>query len=212
MKNLLCFVFIFILCACQTKQTVLFSPKQHQYQAQRHASLHQESALGNAAPFVRQPEVVKVYGVNRYVDPGDSRVMHERHAIYRLEQQPGWTTRSPRSQNEVILGPIVGLRKPEYAPEPLPGETIRELAEMKRSALQSSQDFGMMREGQSKLASGVETLAKQTAEAQQKLTSVISVLNQRLDRLENAGSKDNQPAANAADIQDSEVVIHTPNQ
>jgi hypothetical protein len=69
-----------------------------------------------------------------------------------------------------------------------------------------------MREGQSKLASGVETLAKQTAEAQQKLTSVISVLNQRLDRLENVSSKESQPAANAADAQDSEVVIHTPNQ
>lgn len=212
MKILPYFILIFILCACQTKQTVLFSPKQHQDQEQRHVSRSEESLAGNSAPFVRQSEVVKVYGVNRYIDPGDSRVMHERHAIYRLEQQPAWATRSPRNQNEVILGPIVGLRKPEYAPEPLPGETIRELVEMKRSALQSSQDISTMREGQSKLASGVETLAKQTAEAQQKLTSIVSVLNQRLDRLENGGSKENQPAASAGDAQDSEVVIHTPNQ
>src|SRR5271166_4520637 len=68
---------------------------------------------------LRQTEAVKVYGMNRYVDPADTSIMHERHAIYRLEQQPSWITRSPRNQNEVILGSIVGLRKPEYAPEPM---------------------------------------------------------------------------------------------
>jgi hypothetical protein len=70
---------------------------------------------------LREPETVKVYGVNRYVDAGDPRVMHERDAIYRLEEQPAWVTRSPKNRNEVILGPTVGLRKPEYAPEPMPG-------------------------------------------------------------------------------------------
>ncbi len=76
---------------------------------------------------LRQTEAVKVYGMNRYVDAADSNIMHERHAIYRLEEQPSWITRSPRNQNEVILGSIVGLRKPEYAPEPMPGETTREM-------------------------------------------------------------------------------------
>ena len=41
--------------------------------------------LGTVAN-VRQSEQVKVYGVNRYVDPADPRIMHERHAIYRVEQ------------------------------------------------------------------------------------------------------------------------------
>jgi hypothetical protein len=69
---------------------------------------------------LREPETVKVYEVNRYVDAGDPRIMHERHAVYRLEEQPTWVTRPPKDRNGIILGPIVGLRKPEYAPEPMP--------------------------------------------------------------------------------------------
>ena len=66
------------------------------------------SAGSTPVPVVgslRQLETVKVYGINRYVDAADSRVLHERHAVYRLEQQPAWITRSPRNQEEVILGP-----------------------------------------------------------------------------------------------------------
>ena len=33
---------------------------------------------------VRETESLKVYGMNRYVDPSDPRVLHERHAIYRV--------------------------------------------------------------------------------------------------------------------------------
>ena len=202
---------ILLFSACQSKQSVLFSPTQYQYPVATQRRQVEEAGPGNAAPFVRQSEVVKVYGMNRYVDPGDPRIMHERHAIYRLEQQPAWATRAPRNRNEIILGPIVGLQKPEYAPEPLPGETVRELAEARRSTQQMSQDISTMRDGQAELANSVKTLAKETAEAQRKLTSVVSVLNERVGHLE--GGKDNsreeQSAASAAD---GEVVIHTPNQ
>src|SRR5579864_4972429 len=64
--------------------------------------------IGSAAN-VRQAELVKVYGVNRYVDPTDPRILHERHAIYRVEQQTAWITRAKKQQGEVILGPLLGL-------------------------------------------------------------------------------------------------------
>jgi hypothetical protein len=67
-----------------------------------------------------------------------------------------------------------------------------------------------MREGQSKLASGVETLAKETVDAERKLTSAVSVLSQRVGRLENGGSQEEQTATGAGDSGDSEVVIHSP--
>src|SRR5438874_9828091 len=54
---------------------------------------------------VRRPEEVKVYGVNRYIDPADSRLLHERHALYRVEQPSGWVTRQPDHQGELLLGP-----------------------------------------------------------------------------------------------------------
>src|ERR1700761_4160976 len=116
--------------------------------------------LGTVAN-VRQSEQVKVYGVNRYVDPADPRIMHERHAIYRVEQKSGWVTRSKNQSGEILLGPVLGLHRPEYAPEPLPGETARDLAEAKRGVQDTNNDLQTMRDGQQKLANNVQSLAEQ---------------------------------------------------
>ena len=52
----------------------------------------------NAAPYiplkneanVRLPEHVKAYAVNRYIDPANQRIMHERHVMYRIEEDASW--------------------------------------------------------------------------------------------------------------------------
>ncbi|MBV8216243.1 MAG: hypothetical protein JOZ08_23745 [Verrucomicrobia bacterium] len=144
---------------------------------------------------VRQSEQVKVYGVNRYVDPADPRIMHERHAIYRLEQKPAWVTRTKNQSGEILLGPILGLHPPEYAPEPLPGETARDLAEAKRGVQDASKDLQSMREGQQKLASNVQSLAEQTLDGQRKLTTAVGLLNERMKKLENQPAASPTPAA-----------------
>jgi hypothetical protein len=167
------------------------------------------SAVGN----LRQPETIRVYGMNRYVDAGDSRIMHERHAIYRLEQQPAWITRSPRNRNEVILGPVVGLRKPEYAPEPLAGETAREIFQARHGIEEANEGMKEVRESQEKLTGSVETIAKNTAEAERKLTAVVSVLNERVKRLEGDTSNptDDPPQAKTSGTGEEDVVVRTPN-
>src|SRR5580704_2275145 len=134
--------------------------------------------LGTVAN-VRQAELVKVYGVNRYVDPADPRVMHERHAVYRVEQQPAWVTRSKNQSGQILLGPILGLHRPEYSPEPLPGETARDLAEAKRGLQDTAKDLQSTRDGQQKLADNVQSLAEQTLDGQRKLTSAVGLLNER---------------------------------
>jgi hypothetical protein len=148
-------------------------------------------AVSNA----RQTEVVKVYGVNRYVDPADPRIMHERHAIYRIEQNPAWVTRSKNQSGEILLGPVLGLHRPEYAPEPLPGETARDLAEAKRGLQDSNKDLQSMRDGQQKLASNVQSLAEQTLDGQRKLTAAVGLLNERVKKLENQPAASPTPAA-----------------
>jgi len=148
---------------------------------------------------VRQGEVVKVYGVNRYVDPADPRIMHERHAIYRVEQRAAWVTRSKDQSGEVLLGPILGLHHPEFAPEPLPGETSRALAEARRGLQDANQDLQSMREGQQKLANNVQALAEQTLDGQRKLTSAVGLLNERMKKLEN------QPVASPTPTTDNNV-------
>jgi hypothetical protein len=127
-----------------------------------------------------------------------------------LEQQPAWVTRSPRNQNEVLLGPVVGLRKPEYAPEPLPGETARDLVTTKHRTEQAAEDIKVVREGQEKLVNSVQSLAKQTVEAQQKLTTVVSVLNDRVKRLEGENNEGSQTSSNVAG--ENNVVVRGPGQ
>jgi hypothetical protein len=162
---------------------------------------------------VRQAELVKVYGVNRYVDPADPRIMHERHAIYRLEQKPAWVTRSKNQSSEILLGPIVGLHRPEYAPEPLPGETSRDLAEAKQGLQDANKDLQSMREGQQKLANNVQSLAEQTLDGQRKLTAAVGLLNERMKKMENQPATSPTPGSdnNAVRTEPSGVVVRPGN-
>ena len=201
------------MAGCHSEQRVLFVPP-------RAAQLATTSELSSAGPnrpgvagSLRQSETIKVYGLNRYIDGGDPRVMHERHAIYRLEEQPAWVTRSPRSHGEVILGPVVGLRKPEYAPDPLPGETARELFQARRGIQEANDGMKDLRENQEKLAGSVASFAKETTDAQRKLTVILSALNQRVKRLEgdNAAAEQEQSDQTAARAGDGDVVVRSPN-
>jgi hypothetical protein len=207
---------LIILTACQSKQTVMLAP------ARIHpAGMAPQIKSTRSAPFgapgnLRQSETVKVFGMNRYIDPADSRVMHERHAIYRLEQQPAWITRSPKYQPEMILGPIVGLHKPEYAPEPLPGETSREIFQARRGIQEANEGMNGLRESQLKLTSDVEAIAKNTAEGERKLTAVISVLNERVKHLEGdssvaAGGDPPQAKTTGSGDGGGEVIVRSPN-
>jgi small-conductance mechanosensitive channel len=168
------------------------------------------------APFgtvadVRQSEAVKVYGLNRYVDPADPRMMHERHAVYRVEQQSSWVTRSRSRQGQVLLGPILGLHRPEYTPEPLPGETARELTEAKRGLQDNNEDLRAMRDSQEKLASNVQLLAERTLDAQRKLTGAVAVLNERLKKLESQSMASPTPSVHtgAATRSDTDVLARS---
>lgn len=176
-------------------------------------NLSAEAAPNGAVGNLRQPETTKVYGMNRYVDAGDSRIVHERHAIYRLEQRPAWMTRLPRNQNEVLLGPVLGLRKPEYAPEPLPGETSREIFQARRGIQEANEGMKEVRESQEKLTSSVETIAKNTAEAERKLTAVVSVLNERVKHLEgdNSNPADDRSQTKTSRSGEEDVVVRSPN-
>jgi hypothetical protein len=213
MKTQLLPLALIALAGCQSEQEVMLAPA-HQGQALvNRRDLSAGATPGGAVGNLRQSETVKVYGMNRYVDAGDFRLMHERHAIYRLEQQPAWITRSPRKQNEVILGPIIGLRKPEYAPEPLPGETSREIFQARRGIEEANEGMKEVRESQEKLTSSVETIAKNTAEAERKLTAVVSVLNERVKHLEgdNSNPADDPPQAKTSGAGQEDVVVRSPN-
>jgi len=201
------------LVGCQSKQTVMLAPARESRQLTPGESRSSHAAPVGSVGNLREAEAVKVYELNRYVDPADSRTMHERHAIYRLEQQPSWITRSPGNQQEVILGPILGLRKPEYMPEPMPGETAREIIQARRGIEEANAGMKDLRDNQEKLSGSVESLAKETAEAERKLTAIVSVLNQRIKRLEGDGaaSDGEQTQTNTGEPGDGGVGARHPN-
>jgi hypothetical protein len=210
MKYLFWPLAVVVLAGCQTRPATVIvpaGPRQTMPPIQKIAEVVRPAAAGG---HWRQSEIVKVYGINRYLDPADGRVMHERHAVYRLEQQPSWITRAPGNQNEVILGPIVGLRRPEYAPEPQPGETSREIFQARRGIEEANQEMKDLRESQEKLTSGLEAMAKNTAEAERKLTSVVSVLNERVKHLEGDSSAVDPSQVKTIETGEGEVVIHSP--
>jgi hypothetical protein len=203
-----------VLTGCQSKPTVMLVPARIQSAERATPRRSDRSGSPGAAGNLRQSETVKVYGMNRSIDVADSRMMHERHAVYRLEQQPAWITRSPKNQPEVILGPMVGLRKPEYAPEPMPGETSREIFQARRGIQEANEGMNDLRESQAELTSDVAAMAKSTAEAERKLTVVISVLNERMKHLEgNSGSgEEPSPARTTGPGENGgEVIVRSPN-
>jgi hypothetical protein len=212
MRTLYLLLAAILFAGCQSKQTVVLAPSRTGRPLGAGKDLSVGSAPVGSLANLRQTETVKVYGMNRYVDTADSRVMHERHAVYRLEQQPAWITRPPGNRNEVILGPIVGLPKPEYAPEPAPGETSREIFQARRGIQEANEGMKDLRESQEKLAGSVETIAKNTAEAERKLTAVLTVLNQRVKHLEgdNSPMGDEQPQARTTRVGEDDVVVHSP--
>jgi hypothetical protein len=210
--SLLALTLIF-LAGCQSEPAVMFSPAHAGPALATCKNPSPGAAPAGAVGNLRQPEMIKVYGMNRYVDAGDSHILHERHAIYRLEQQPAWITRSPKKQNGIILGPVVGLREPEYAPEPLPGETSREIFQARRGIEEANEGMKEVRESQERLTSSVETIARNTAEAERKLTAVVSVLNERVKHLEgdNSNPSDEPPQAKTSGAGQEDVVIRSPN-
>jgi small-conductance mechanosensitive channel len=178
---------LFFGCVQSKPQAVVHAVRTIKPAARAEESRSSASTSPGTVRNVRENEMVKVYGINRYVDPSDQRVLHERHAIYRLEQEPRWVTQSDRKEGGILLGPVLGLRNAQYAPEPLPGETARDLVQTKQGLQDATRDIHALEQNQEKLATTVQSLAEQTLDAQRKLTTVVSTLNGRLQKLERSG-------------------------
>jgi hypothetical protein len=67
------------------------------------------------ARSVTVPANVKVYTLNRAVDPGDSNLMHEEHVVYRRETAPQWRLNAAVEQ-KILVGPKVTDGRQELTP------------------------------------------------------------------------------------------------
>lgn len=69
-----------------------------------------------SAANTRIAETQKAYAINRYVDPGDRRAMHERHVVYRVEEDAKWRLASNVKQ-QILIGNTLGQGDVAYQPQ-----------------------------------------------------------------------------------------------
>lgn len=132
---------------------------------------------------VRLPGKVKAYAVNRYIDPANPRVMHERHVMYRVEEDPTWKLATDESR-QVLIGNTLTNGKLNYNPVIMEKELALELQRQRiiNEALQThsemlidtgsalSQEHEIMQERSDQLRKALEEQGK-----------VIEELKERLD-------------------------------
>lgn len=115
-------------CAAQRPPAVMLKP------------LTRESSPAELSS-VRCPETVRVYHIGRYTDPHNGMLMHERHAMYRVEGQAGWNL-SPGPM-EVLLLPFPSTNS-AFSPVPVSGSILAEVNAQKLATLQMTAQTKML--------------------------------------------------------------------
>jgi hypothetical protein len=73
---------------------------------------------------VRYPEVVRAYHIGRYVDPNDDLIMHEQHAVYRVEDNTRWNLHPGPVDGDL---PVSSPRDAAFAPAPVNDAILAEV-------------------------------------------------------------------------------------
>jgi hypothetical protein len=70
---------------------------------------------------------VKAYAINRYIDPLNPNIVHERHVVYRNEHNPRWLL-DVSEDRQILIGPTVGQSPVNLHPAVINAELATELA------------------------------------------------------------------------------------
>jgi hypothetical protein len=106
-----------------------------------HAPAHPITEPPGYTGVTRRGAVVKAYRMGRYVDPGDPRVVHAAHTVYRVEREAGWR----------LAGKVRPADRSDYqaAPEPTPAATPAAPDPQQAEALKAlSQRLGALEQAQ----------------------------------------------------------------
>lgn len=75
---------------------------------------------------VRYAENIRAYPIGRYIDPGNARIMHEGHTLYRVETSPRWNLH-PNAATRVPRGPVQTVHDVSRTTTPVGEELMVEL-------------------------------------------------------------------------------------
>ena len=150
---------------------------------------------------VRYAENIKSYPLGRYVDPGNSRIMHEGHSIYRVETTPKWNLH-PNEPVSVPLGPVIRIRDSARTTSPVGDELLAELNRQKEATKTVIQGGQVVSQKLGELTTALQA-TQQVAVQNAQLKQEVNTTKQRLDALEEELRK--QPATTTAPASKSRV-------
>jgi hypothetical protein len=163
-----------ILTSCATRHVPLVKTTPHAVPGTTLSSEGIES--------VRYAENIKAYPLARYIDPNNSRVMHEAHPVYRVETTAKWNLHTnPRVS--VAAGPSARVPDTASAPAPLRDELMAELNRQKEATRTVIQGGEAISQKLGELANTVQQ-TKEIAEQNSHLQEEVNTTKQRLQTLE----------------------------
>ena len=136
---------------------------------------------GKGVESVRYVENVKAYPLGRYVDPGNSRIMHEGHNIYRVETTAKWNLH-PNAPVPMPRGPV-HIRDSARTTSPVGDELVAELNQQKEATKAIMQGGQVVSQKLGEL-SGKLQQTQEIAAQNALLKQEVNTAKQRLDALE----------------------------
>ncbi len=174
MKFVLLIPFSFLLASCATRNSPVVRVTPHAVPGTTLPSERMEC--------VRYAENIRAYPLGRYIDPNNSRIMHEGHTLYRVESTSKWNLH-PNQPVAVPLGPVTRIRDSARSTGPLSDELTVELnrqRETTKAVIQGGQIISQKLDQVSASVQQTKQVAAQNAMLQQE----VNTTKQRLDALE----------------------------
>ena len=164
----------FVLVACATKPA-------------RFVDMSARAVPGTTLPSdgiesVRYAENIKTYPLGRYVDPNNSRVMHEGHPIYRVETTAKWNLH-PNEPVAMPLGPTIHVRDTARHSAAVGEELVAELNGQKEATRTVIQGGQVVSQKLGELTTALQK-TQQLAAQNVQLKQEVNTTKQRLDALE----------------------------
>jgi hypothetical protein len=136
---------------------------------------------------VRYPEIINAYHVGRYVDPNDDLVMHEQHAIYRVEENTRWNFH-PGAAGDGVLQ-FTSSRDAAFSPLPVNDAMLAEVNAQKMATVQIMLEARTL----SAALAQFQTALQQTKTNLQETARLRVAVNEMQKRLDTLATAQEQP-------------------
>jgi hypothetical protein len=166
--HLTAFIGLVFLSACASHPRVVVVHEPDPEQPPTHIPLQSEAN-------VIIPGQTKAYPVARYVDPSNPRIMHERHVIYRREEDDRWRLAS-NARQQILIGNLESDSRQERRAAPY----AQELPNLLRKNQEEAQALNQTIEEQNKQTAAVLSSIRNLGDGMQALNRRLGVVEKKL--------------------------------